>query len=642
MNKKTTRPASPPQPKPGQLALADEQASRDTFLSRSSFMAGAVLVAFMLLLLRYGYLQLFQHDEFVTRSESNRIQLEAIAPPRGYIFDRHGEVLADNRPVFALMVNRQTVTDLEDMLTRLTPVIGLSPDEIQRFRSRLRVTRRFQPVPLRTRLSEQDLAAFSEVRGAFPGVTATVESARYYPHGELFAHVLGYVGRISESEIATLDPEAYDGTQLIGKLGIEKFYESILHGRPGYQHVETNAYGRHIRVLKHTPPRRGTDITLHLDLKLQQIAHDQLSGRRGAIVAIDPRTGGVLAFVSNPGFDPNLFVSGIPSVLYNGLSAHIDRPLYNRALQGVYPPGSTIKPFSGLGIVHYGLASWDFSIGDPGFFMLPGSSHRFRDWKRSGHGRVDLMRAVEVSCDTYFYLLSDRMGVDRFHDWMTQFGFGRPTGIDLVHERSGTLPSVAWKRQRLRAPWYRGEMMSVGIGQGYFTATPLQVALATAILANKGRQLRPQLLKAASDPIGDLLPPQPTGRLDFNGVPEDWDLMHEAMRRVVHGDSGTAGRIKNGLQGYDIAGKTGTAQVIKIRQNERYDESRIDQRHWDHAWFNGFAPVDNPQIAVAILVENGRSGSGTAAPIARVMFDYVIRGIEPPPPAPPEPPPASE
>ncbi len=624
------------------VTLQNTYAETEIFRQRARTAAYIVLAAFAVMFMRYGYLQVIQHDEFATRSERNRIQLEAISPPRGFIYDRNGEVLADNRPVFALVVNRQQAGDLNTLIERLRPVIGLSDDEIARFHTRQRVTRRYQPVPIRTRLSEEDLASFSEVRADFPGVTAEIEISRYYPHGELFAHVLGYVGRISEAELETLDPTAYAGSNLIGKLGIEKYYEEVLHGRAGYQHVETNAYGKQIRVLKHTRPERGTDLTLHLDLTLQRIAHEQLAGRRGAIVAINPQDGGVLAFISNPGYDPNLFVSGIPNSIYNGLSSHEDRPLYNRALQGTYPPGSTIKPFSGLGFLHYGLTDWSYRIADSGFFSLPGSSHRFRDWKKTGHGVVDLSHAIEVSCDTYFYQLSDRMGVDRFHDWMSEFGFGKTTGIDLVHERTGTLPSVAWKRKRLNAPWYRGEMMSVGIGQGYFTATPLQVALATAIFANKGRQIQPRLLKSASDNTTKLLPQAVEKHMRFNGTDEDWDKMHEAMRLVVHGESGTAKRISHGIKNYEIAGKTGTAQVIKIRQGERYNESKINQRHWDHAWFNGFAPIDNPQIAVAILVENGRSGSATAAPIARAMFDYIINGIEPTPPAPPSPPPAGE
>lgn len=614
------------------LTIKDQQQEIELFRTRAAFVGGFVLFAFSLLLLRYGYLQLFQHETYVTQSENNRIHLEAISPPRGFIYDRNGVLLADNRPVFALVVNRQQAGDLDSLIKRLTPVLGLSEDEVARFHKRVRVARRYEPVPIRTRLSEEDLATFSEIRYAFPGVTAEIEVSRYYPQGELFAHVLGYVSRISEEEAKTLDPAVYAGTNLIGKLGIEKYYEDALHGRVGYQHVETNAYGKQIRVLKRTPPVRGTDLKLYLDSKLQQIAHEQLAGRRGAIVAIDPRNGGVLAFVSNPGFDPNLFVGGIPGPLYRGLRDHEDRPLYNRALQGTYPPGSTIKPHEGLGALHYGLVDWDYRISDPGFFMLPGVNHRFRDWKKGGHGIVDLYRAIEISCDTYFYQLSDRMGVDRFHDWMAQFGFGEKTGIDLVNEKSGTLPSVAWKRKRLKAPWYRGEMMSVGIGQGYFTATPLQIALSTAIIANKGHKLRPHLLMSSQGPAHIDIPQQATGRVQFNGAPEDWDRMHEAMRRVVHG-AGTAGGLRRNLVGYEMAGKTGTAQVKGIKQNEKYDESRLDPRHWDHAWFMGFAPVINPTIAVAVLVENGKHGSTAAGPIAKALFDYEINGIIAPPPA---------
>ncbi|MES2719936.1 MAG: penicillin-binding protein 2 [Pseudomonadota bacterium] len=618
--------------KPNRITLKDQQQESSLYRSRATLAGIIVLSCFGLLLLRYGWLQMVQHDTYVTLAENNRIHLEAISPPRGFIYDRNGVLLADNRPVFALVINRQIAGDLDQLIARLKPVLQLSDEEVARFKKRLRVSRRFDSVPIRSRLSEEDLARFSEARYDFPGVNTEIEVSRYYPYGELFAHVIGYVSRISEEEEKTLDPAIYDGTNLIGKIGIEKHYESALHGRVGYQHVETNAYGKQIRVLKKTPPVRGTDLTLSLDVKLQQIAHEQLAGRRGAVVAIDPRNGGVLAFVSNPGFDPNLFVGGIPGALYRGLRDHEDRPLYNRALQGIYPPGSTIKPHEGLGGLHYGLVNWSYRIADPGFFSLPGDSHRFRDWKKGGHGIVDLYRAVEISCDIYFYQLSDRMGVDRFHDWMMQFGFGSKTGIDLVNEKSGTLPSVAWKRKRLRAPWYRGEMMSVGIGQGYFTATPLQIALSTAIIANKGHILRPQMVKSSAGPNPVLIKPQPTTRVAYNGPPEDWDNMHEAMRRVVHG-SGTATHLRYNMKGYEMAGKTGTAQVKGIKQNEKYDESKMDARHLDHAWFMGFAPVINPTIAVAVLVENGKHGGTTAGPIAKALFDYEVMGIVAPPPA---------
>lgn len=618
--------------KSNRITIKDQQQESSLYRSRAALAGIIVLSLFSLLLLRYGWLQMVQHETYVTLAENNRIHLEAISPPRGFIYDRNGVLLADNRPVFALVVNRQTAGDLDELIARLKPVLQLSDEEVARFKNRLRVSRRFDSVPIRSRLSEEDLARFSEARYDFPGVNTEIEVSRYYPYGELFAHVIGYVSRISEAEEKTLDPAVYDGTNLIGKIGIEKYYESALHGRVGYQHVETNAYGKQIRVLKRTPPVRGTDLTLSLDVKLQQIAHEQLAGRRGAVVAIDPRNGGVLAFVSNPGFDPNLFVGGIPGALYRGLRDHPDRPLYNRALQGIYPPGSTIKPFEGLGGVHYGLVNWSYRISDPGFFSLPGDSHHFRDWKKGGHGIVDLFRAVEISCDVYFYQLADRMGVDRFHDWMMQFGFGSKTGIDLVNEKSGTLPSVAWKRKRLHAPWYRGEMMSVGIGQGYFTVSPLQIALATAIMANKGHVLRPQMVKSSAGPNPVTIVPQPTTRVAFNGLPEDWDNMHEAMRRVIHGN-GTATQLRYNMKGYEMAGKTGTAQVKGIKQNEKYDESKLDARHLDHAWFMGFAPVGNPTIAVAVLVENGKHGGSTAGPIAKALFDYEVMGIVAPPPA---------
>ena len=369
------------------MTMKNQLAEVGLFKGRAAVAGGFIVFAFTLLVLRYGWLQLMQHETYVTQSENNRIHLEAIAPPRGFIYDRNGVLLADNRPIFALVINRQQVSDLDETIKRLTPVINLMPEEIERFKKRLRVSRRYELVPIRSRLSEEDLASFTEKRYLFPGVSAENDISRYYPQGELFAHVLGYVSRISEQDQKNLDATAYAGTNLIGKLGIEKYYESVLHGKVGYQHVETNAYGRQIRVLKRTPPQRGTDLKLSLDIQLQQLAHEQLAGRRGAVVALDPRDGSVLAFVSNPGFDPNLFVGGIPSSLYNGLRDHIDRPLYNRALQGVYPPGSTIKPFEALGGLHYGLVDWDYTISDPGYFMLPGVNHRFRDWKKQGHGR---------------------------------------------------------------------------------------------------------------------------------------------------------------------------------------------------------------------------------------------------------------
>lgn len=607
------------------FTLKDNQQEAALFKRRAIVATIFVGLVFCLLIWRYFHLQVMEYDTYATLSENNRVHLEAISPPRGFIYDRHGRLLADNRPTFTMTLNRQQVKDVDNTLARLVPILDLDESDIRRFKARLHAARRFEDVPVKLRLTEEDLARFSEVKYDMPGVKVNVELSRFYPYGELFAHTIGYVSRISEKEVKDLDPVAYAGTNLIGKIGIEKYYEDILHGKVGYQHVETNAHGRLIRVLKRTPPERGNDLKLHLDYELQKIANDQLAGRRGAVVAIDPNTGGVLAFVSNPSFDPNPFVGGISYKLYSEYRDHIDRPLYNRALQGIYPPGSTIKPFEALGGLNYKLVNWDYRISDPGFFSLPGDSHQFRDWKKGGHGIVDMHRAVVESCDTYFYQLSDRMGVDRFHDWMKNFGFGEKTGIDLVDEKRGTLPSVAWKRERLKAPWYRGEMMSVGIGQGYFTATPLQLAMATAILANGGHHIRPHLLQSTTGSKPYTVLNQPDYAIPYEGDPSDWQHMMQAMRDVVHGPGGTARATGYGVKGYEMAGKTGTAQVKGIKQGERYNEAALDQRHWDHGWFIGFAPVEHPQIAVAVLIENGRHGS-SAAPIARALFDYAIKG----------------
>jgi penicillin-binding protein 2 len=384
--------------------------------------------------------------------------------------------LADNRPIFTAIINRQETPNIEQTLQKVTPIFELSPDELEKVRRRIAQAQRFDPITLKLNLSEADIARFSERSYQLKGVSIDVKLARYYPYGELFSHALGYVGRISDKEAAKLDAERYAGTDLIGKTGIEKYYENLLQGKVGYQQIEANAHGEALRLLERIDPIRGNDLVLHLDYGLQKMISEKLAGRRGAVVAIEPKTGGVLAFVSTPSFDPNPFVSGVPTSLYQFWRNHPDTPLYNRASQGIYPPGSTIKPFAGMGGLHYQLMDWDFKIRDRGAFSIPGDRHLFRDWKKSGHGIVDLHRAVEISCDTYFYTLAYKMGVDRFHDWMAQFGFGATTGIDIAGEKSGTLPSVAWKRKALGAPWYTGEMISVGIGQGYFTATPLTVS----------------------------------------------------------------------------------------------------------------------------------------------------------------------
>ncbi|NNM52449.1 MAG: penicillin-binding protein 2 [Pseudomonadales bacterium] len=618
------------------INIKDNEVESRLFRQRAWIMALLVGLALLLLLVRYFYLQVREYSTYASLSENNRVHLEAVPPPRGIIFDRNGIILADNQPTFSLTINRDRSGNFEHTLAILAPLLDLTTTDIKRILDKASTMHHYEDVPVKLRLTDEDIARVSEQRYRLPGVNISVELARHYPFGPMLSHTLGYVSRISEAEQKTLDPESYDGTQLIGKTGLEKYYENILHGRPGYQHVETNAHGQLIKVLERTPPVRGDDLTLFLDLNMQKIAYDALGTHRGAVVAIDTTTGGIIAFVSTPGFDPNPFVGGIPAKLYQALRDDPDQPLYNRALQGVYPPGSTIKPFEGLGAVELGVIDWNWKISDPGYYHLAGDSHIFHDWKKGGHGIVDLFNAVEQSCDTFFYQVGAKLGVDRFHDWMSQFGFGRKTGIDLVNEKSGTLPSTPWKRKVFKAPWYPGEMLSVAIGQGYFTVTPLQLATAVAMLANGGHILRPHLLKSISGPY-----PYDPGNHSLGQIPvhdpANWTQIHTAMQAVVSGPHGTATGIGRSLKGYTIAGKTGTAQVRGLN-GQKYNAALTPERFKDHAWFIAFAPVESPRIAVAVLVENGQHGGSAAAPIARKLFDYWLLGILPPPePVTPEP-----
>lgn len=605
--------------------LKNSHQDQQIFRFRIWFAIGFVALCFVLLAGRYTYLQVFQYGQYNKASDKNRIRLEAMPPGRGYIYDRNGILLADNYPVFTAMINRSDIEDLDDTLKRLTPLLDLTEDDLSKFRQRIKTMRKTQPLAIKLSLNEQQIARFSELKYTFSGVSIETKMTRFYPHADLFAHVIGYVGRINEKEITELDKDDYAGTDLIGKIGIEKYYEDLLHGKPGYQYIEADAHGQILRKLGETPAIRGNDLYLSLDYGLQSIANEQLSGRRGAIVALDPRTGEVLAFASNPSFNPNLFVTGISTKDYSALRDNPDQPLYNRALQGVYPPGSTIKPMEALGGVHYGLVDWNSQIYDPGYFHLPGDSHRFRDWKKSGHGTVNLDKAITWSCDTYFYVLAYRMGIERMHDWMTQFGFGSRTGIDLPNESSGLYPSPKWKMEKRNSKWMPGETISVSIGQGAFTATAIQLAMATAITANHGQHITPHVLRESKGSQPFHVHNAPDGKVNFNGTEQDWINMRDAMVNVIR--SGTGGRLKIGLKGYEIAGKTGTAQVKSIAQGKSYNESALDARHYDHGLFVGFAPADNPKIAVAVILENGKHGSA-AAVMAKPLFDYVVHQME--------------
>ncbi|QOW50309.1 penicillin-binding protein 2 [Acinetobacter sp. YH12138] len=597
--------------------LKNVQQEKRIYRNRVVISIGIVSFFMLLLVARYAYLQIKSYETFSTAADQNRIRLQPLAPSRGYIYDRNGVLLADNYPVFSATMSRADVEDIDDTVERLTPLLELTDEDIERFKSRIKTSKKTERVSIKLNLNENDIARFSEVKYQFPGVNIETQMTRYYPHGELFAHVIGYVGRINDKELKSIDKDLYAGSNLIGKIGVEKSYEELLHGMPGNESVEADAFGNVLRHLGRKDPIRGNDLYLSLDYGLQMVASEQLADRRGAIVAIDPRTGEILALVSSPSFNPNLFVTGISSKDYSELRDSLDQPLYNRAVQGAYPPGSTIKPMFGLGGIHYGLVDWSTAISDPGYFTLPGDSHRFRDHKKTGHGSVNLHKAQVISCDTYFYVLSYRMGIEKMNTWMRQFGFGEKTGVDLPSESTGLYPNPEWKLRTRKSNWLKGETISVSIGQGAFTATPLQLAMATAITANQGSHVTPHVLRESKGAKVHKVHNAPNGRIQFNGKPDDWIKMRDAMIDVVQ--TGTGRGIRTPM--YQIAGKTGTAQVKSIAQGKRYNESLLTERQLDHGLFVGFAPAEKPEIAIAVVWENGRHG-GSAAQIAKPMFDY--------------------
>lgn len=597
--------------------LKDIQQEKRIYRGRIFFAVGIVTICLLVLISRYAYLQIFHYDEFSTASDKNRIRLQPLPPARGYIYDRNGVLLADNYPVFTATLSKTDVEDVDSVIEQLQPILDLTQEDIDRFKSRIKTARKTERVAIKLNLTEANIAKFSEAKYKFPGVRIETQMTRYYPHGELFAHVIGYVGRINDKELKSIDKDLYAGTNLIGKIGVEKSYEDLLHGTPGYESVEADAHSNVLRHLGRKDPTRGNDLYLSLDYGLQVVASQQLAGRRGAIVAIDPRTGEILALVSSPSFNPNLFVTGISHTDYSSLRDNLDQPLYNRAVQGVYPPGSTIKPMEAMGGLHYGIVDWSTAISDPGYFHLPGDSHKFRDWKKSGHGIVNMHKAIIMSCDTYFYILAHQMGIDQMNQWMRQFGFGQKTGVDLPSESEGLYPSPEWKMRARKAKWMKGETISVSIGQGAFTATPLQLAMATAITANHGSRVTPHVLRATHGAKPFTVRNAPDGKIKFNGTDEDWIQMRDAMIDVIQ--SGTGRGIRTPL--YQIAGKTGTAQVKSIAQGKRYNEAALSERQLDHGLFVGFAPAEKPEIAIAVIWENGRHG-GSAAQLARPVFDY--------------------
>jgi len=612
---------------------------RELFYFRRRLMvAGAlVVVAFAGLFARFFYLQVVQHAHFQTLAETNRIAIVPIVPNRGVITDRNGIVLAQSYSAYTLEVTPSRVRNLDQTIDQLAEIVDVQPRDRKRFKKLLEESKNFESLPLRTRLTDQEVARFAVNRYRFPGVEIKARLFRQYPFGALASHVVGYIGRITDKDLERIadwdDTANYKGTDYIGKVGVELSYERELHGITGVEDVEVDAGGRAVRTLSRTPPVSGNNLRLALDIKLQQAAEAAFGDRRGALVAIDPTSGDVLAFVSKPGFDPNLFVDGIDPANWQELNESPDKPLLNRPLRGAYPPGSTIKPFLAMSALNSGKRTPQQAIFDRGFFQIPGQAHVFRDDKPGGHGTVDMYRSIVVSCDTYYYQLASETDIDETARFLSAFGFGAKTGIDIEGELTGTLPSRAWKRQRFPkdAKWYLGDSISAGIGQGYNAFTPMQLAHAIAMIANDGVGYTPHLVKSVQDVrTGAVreIAAQPSSRLDIK--PEYLAFIKHALQGVnKEGTSAAAFRDAK----YSSAGKTGTAQVFSLK-GEKYSEHKLDERLRDHAWFMAYAPADQPRIAVAVLVENGGFGAQAAAPIASKVFDYYLLGSNEPGPVP--------
>ncbi len=614
------------------LRLVNPEEEFQRYRRRMEVAAVLVVLALLGLFARFVWLQVVQYERYRALAEENRISLVPAPPSRGAIYDRRGTVLARNFTASTLEITPDKAGELEPLIDALAQVVSIEPGDRRRFRKLLAESKNFESLPIRNMLTEEEAARFAVNSYRFPGVEVKARLFRQYPYAGSFAHVVGYIGRIGQADVERLQEEGllpnYKGSDHIGKLGIEASYEKWLHGRTGIEKVETDSRGHAVRVLSRTPPVSGHNLWLHLDARLQEVAEQVFGNYRGALVALDPRNGGVLALVSRPSFDPNLFVDGIDTATWKELNDAFERPLINRALRGVYPPGSTIKPFMGLAGLELGLRRPGDSISDPGYFTLPGSSHRYRDWKKDGHGTVDLRKSIIVSCDTYYYGLARDMGIERMADFLGRFGFGHKSGVDLDGELAGLMPTPAWKQKRFKQPWWPGETVIAGIGQGYVLASPMQLAVATMALANNGVMYKPQLVRGWQDPLDgrtSLVAPEVVGRIALN--PRNVQAVREAMIGVTR-PGGTAAGAGAGAP-YVIAGKTGTAQVKGIKQGSRYVESQTAEHHRDHALFIAFAPADNPKIALAVMVENGGHGSTVAAPMARKVMDYWLLGKRP-------------
>ncbi|MCW8964391.1 MAG: penicillin-binding protein 2 [Gammaproteobacteria bacterium] len=613
--------------------IKDYRSENRLFAVRAIQAIAFVLILLIILISRLVFLQVYEYDTYATLSKENRVKLVAVAPTRGIIFDRNGKVLAESQPSYSLEITPERVKDLEAAINEIAQIIPIDKLDRSRFYKIKKRRPAFEGIPLRLNMTDEEVARVAVEQHRLPGVDIVARLVRHYPQKEHAVHAIGYVGRISEQELETVDQSNYRSTNHIGKLGIEKHYEHLLHGSVGVQQVEINARGRILKKLESVAAQPGRNLHMTIDSNLQRIAEEALGEENGAVVAIEPETGDVLVFASQPGYDPNLFVNGIDHKTYNAYNTSENKPLNNRALYGRYPPGSTIKPFVALTGLETNVIQHDHNTSCPGYFRLPGDTHKYRCWKQHGHGPVDLNKSIVQSCDVFYYELARMIKIDPLHDYMKLFGFGVKTGVDLLetrHEPSGLFPSSAWKRRVKKQPWYPGETLITGIGQGFTLVTPLQLAVATATMANRGKLIKPRLVREIENiRSGEKQQIAPILVNKINIVENDhWLQVIGAMKDVIHTPRGTARRLNKDIP-YTIAGKTGTAQVIGIKQNEKYDESKVLKKHQDHALFIAFAPVENPKIAVAVIVENGGHGGATAAPVAgKIIRSWLMPKIE--------------
>ena len=613
--------------------IKDHWAEQQLFLRRVILSSIIALGLISLVAGRLTQLQVINYEYFSAQSQGNRISVQPVPPTRGLIFDRYGAVLAENLPRYQLELTPEQTPDINETLNRLAGQGLIAYEQIDELKILINSHRRFDAVPIKQRLTDEDVAKFAVNRPNFPGVEIRARLARHYPYGPAVAHAIGYVGGISATDLKTLNKIDYAGTALVGKVSLEHTYEADLHGDVGHAEVLVNARGRAMQTLGGEPSVPGEDLILTLDIESQLVAYAELEGHRGAVVAIDPKTGEVLVFISAPSFDPNALSLGMTQDEYRTLQDDPDLPLFNRALRGSYPPGSTIKPMLALAALHYNVISPDHTILCRGYFSLPGKTHRYRDWKRGGHGLINMHSAIEQSCDVYFYSLAMELGIDRMAEILGEFGLGRRTGIDIAGEKPGLVPSRAWKRANFSSAedkaWYHGETVITGIGQGYLLTTPLQLAQATATIASRGKLIQPTLLRGLVDPVSgtaQYFEPRPVEQVSVTDD-RQWDRIISGMNAVLQGRNGTA-RATGLTAPFTMAGKSGTAQVFSVAQDQEYNSEEIEERRRDHALFIAFAPLEDPAIAVAVIVENGESGSRVAAPIARKVMETYLRDMK--------------